>query len=156
MEKSRPHENINTHSNPYHLIPCNTILITKGMKMEKKLKKSDPKLYYVENREMICGANPDMTGDRTGLGGNCTGLWGNCSELSGDCSGLRGDCSRLRGDCTGLSGDCSELWGDCSGLRGDCSGLGGDCSGLLGNIDSCGLTDEDRRTGVYIKTLIED
>ena len=85
-----------------------------------------------------------------------SGLSGECSDLRGDCSGLRGDCSGLRGDCSDLRGECSDLRGDCSGLWGDCSGLSGDCSGLWGNLDACEITDDERKTGVKIKDLIEE
>ena len=32
--------------------------------------------------------------------------------------------------------------------------LRGDCSGLSGNLDEAGLTDEDRKIGVDIRSLI--
>ena len=54
-------------------------------------------LFWVDDNGRRNGANPNMTGD---------------------CTGLRGDCTDLRGDCTGLRGDCTGLWGDCTGLRG--------------------------------------
>ena len=41
-----------------------------------------------------------------------------------------------------LTGQHPDLWGDCSGLR--------------GNLDSCGLTDEDRVLGVDIRVLVTD
>ena len=43
-----------------------------------------------------------------------------------------------------------------SGLSGNCSGLSGDCSGLWGNLDACEITDDERKTGVKIKDLIEE
>jgi len=69
---------------------------------------------------------------------------------------LRGNCSGLRGNCSGLSGDCSYLWGYCSDLRGNCSDLRGDCSGLRGNLDECDITEEDRKRGVNIQSLIKE
>lgn len=41
----------------------------------------------------------------------------------------------------------ADLWGDCSDLRGD-------CSDLWGNLDTCGLTPEQRAAGVDIQTLV--
>ena len=76
--------------------------------------------------------------------------------MTGNYIGLRGDCSGLRGVCTGLRGDCSGLRGDCSGLRGTCSGIRGECTDLWGNLDDCGLTEEDRRNGVDLRFLIKE
>ena len=39
-------------------------------------------------------------------------------------------------------------------LYGDRSGLRGDCSGLRGDLDLCELTEEDRKNGVDIFSLI--
>ena len=55
---------------------------------------------------------------------------------------------------SGLRGYCSDLRGNCSGLRGDCSGLRGNCSGLQGDLDTCGLTEDDRANGVDITKLV--
>lgn len=41
-------------------------------------------LYHYDDNRIIEGANPDMSGDCSGLTGNCSGIWGNCSKLSGD------------------------------------------------------------------------
>ena len=96
------------------------------------------------------------------------------AELAGEISaGLRGEIHPgLRGDLSGLRGDLSGLWGDLSGLRGeihpglrgDLSGLRGDLSGLrgeipadlVGNIDECEISDEERKAGIVVSTLIAD
>ena len=75
-------------------------------------------------------------------------------QILGPNPNLIGDCSNLRGNCTGLSGDCTDIRGNCTYLSGDCTGLRGDCSGLSGNLDEAGLTDEDRKIGVDIRSLI--
>jgi len=85
---------------------------------QKKLKRIKNELfYYNKNGERIPGANPNMTGDVSGLWGDCSGLWG----LWGDCSGLSGDVSGLTGDVSGLTGCCTGLTGCCTGLTGVCS-----------------------------------
>ena len=40
------------------------------------------------------------------------------------------------------------------GLHGDCSGIWGDCTGLHGDLDECEITDNDRKTGIKIESLI--
>ena len=69
------------------------------------------------------------------------------NKILGPHPSLTGDCSRLRGDC-------SELIGNCSELSGYCSGLSGYCSGLCGDLDNCEITEEDRKAGVDIQSLI--
>jgi hypothetical protein len=61
---------------------------------------------------------------------------------------IEGKNPSMRGYCTGLSGDCT-------GLRGYCTGLSGDCTGLSGDIDSCELTEEERKKGIDIQNLRE-
>lgn len=68
------------------------------------------------------------------------------SNLWGNYSGLRGNCSGLRGECT--------LWGECSSVLGDCTGVWGNCTGIRGDLDDCGITDDERMNGVYIEDLI--
>ena len=53
-----------------------------------------------------------------------------------------------------MSDNCSGLWGDCSKLSGNCSGLSGDCSGLSGDFETCEITEEERKTGVDIQSLV--
>ncbi|MFW6246881.1 MAG: hypothetical protein ACOC22_01755, partial [bacterium] len=62
----------------------------------------------------------------------------------------------LYGDCTGLRSDCLYLSGDCTGLYGNCTGLRGNCSDLRGDIDSCEISEEERKKGIDIKDLIEE
>jgi hypothetical protein len=66
------------------------------------------------------------------------------------------DGERIIGIPPGLRGDISDLRGDISGLRGNISGLRGDISGLTGDLDEAEITDEERRAGVDIASLIED
>jgi len=40
-------------------------------------------------------------------------------------------------------------------ITGDCSGLTGDCTGLTGDLDGCGVTEDQRNSGVDIRTLVE-
>ena len=40
-------------------------------------------------------------------------------------------------------------------LSGNISGINGDVTGITGNLDECGLTDEDRAKGVNIQDLIQ-
>jgi len=41
-------------------------------------------------------------------------------------------------------------------LTGDHSELFGDCSYIVGNLDECEISDEDRKNGVDIRTLIDE
>ena len=75
-------------------------------------------------------------------------LWGDVSSLKGDVSSLWGDVSGLKGEVSGLRGNVV------SGLRGDVSGLRGEVSGLRGNVDTCEITDEERKIGVDILQLV--
>ena len=70
------------------------------------------------------------------------------------CPDLYGDVRGLRGDVSGLLGDVSGLYGKVSGLRGNVSGLRGKCTNIEGNIDECGLTDEEREKNVDINDLV--
>lgn len=96
--------------------------------MKKMLKREKNRLFYYENGIRIEGMSCELCGDSSWLRGNCSDLWGNCSDL----------------------------WGDCTGLSGDCSGLSGNCTGLRGNIDNCGITPEERKSGVNIVLLVEE
>jgi len=102
--------------------------------MKKLLKKSLKKLTGMHSK--ITGTpSPDLRGHIN-------------PDLRGDVSGLSGDISYLSGNISGLSGDISGLSGDVSGLRGNCTNFEGD-------IDECGLTDEEREKGVDINDLTE-
>lgn len=63
--------------------------------------------------------------------------------------------AEIEGKNPNMSGDCSGLWGDCSELCGDCSGLRGDCSELRGDLGDCDISDDERKSGIYITDLIE-
>ena len=82
------------------------------------------------------------------------------AELAGEISaGLWGEIHPgLRGDLSGLRGEIHPgLWGDLSGLRGDLSGLRGEIpADLVGNIDECEISDEERKAGIVVSTLIAD
>lgn len=83
------------------------------------------------------------------LYGDSTEIYGTASSLlKGNCSGLLGNITELRGDITGLKGDCS-------GLTGDCTGIWGDCTGISGNIYACEITDEEKKNGINIETLVK-
>ena len=64
--------------------------------------------------------------------------------------------SRLFGDSTALHGNCTAIFGNCSGLYGDCTGIFGNCSGIYGNFDNCFLTEDERKSKINIKDLVED
>ena len=70
-------------------------------------------------------------------------------RIAGAPSGLKGYVSGLEGDVTGLKGYVS-------GLEGDVTGLKGDVTGLKGDVDECGLSDEERESGVDVSTLISE
>jgi hypothetical protein len=40
-------------------------------------------------------------------------------------------------------------------LISNCSGLSGDCTGLYGDIDSCDISEEERKKGINILDLVE-
>jgi len=60
----------------------------------------------------------------------------------------------LRSDYLGISGNCSGIRGNFSGLSGDCSGIRGNCSGFSGDLDSCEITEEERKQGINIIDLL--
>ena len=64
--------------------------------------------------------------------------------------------SRLFGDSTALYGDCTGIYGNCSGVYGDYTGILGNCSGIFGNFDNCFLTEDERKSKINIKDLVED
>jgi len=41
-------------------------------------------------------------------------------------------------------------------LRGNVTGLSGNTTGLSGNLDDCEISDEDRKNGVNIRSLVEE
>jgi hypothetical protein len=41
-------------------------------------------------------------------------------------------------------------------VSGDLSGVSGDLSGVSGDLDECEITEEDRKVGVDINSLIEE
>jgi hypothetical protein len=53
-----------------------------------------------------------------------------------------------------MSGDCTGLSGCCTGLFGDCTGIFGCCTGFVGDLDTAGLTPEERKAGVDINDLV--
>ena len=67
---------------------------------------------------------------------------------------MSGNCSHLIGNCSNLRGNCSCLGGNCSNLSGDCSGLSGDCSNLSGDLDACDISEEERKNGIDIGSLV--
>jgi hypothetical protein len=105
--------------------------------MKKALKKiSATTCYHFVDGKKFDGAPSYLSGDVTGLYGDVSG------DLSGNVTGLYGDVS---GD---LSGNVSGLYGNVSG------GLRGNVSGLRGNVDDCGITDDERKSGVSVSNLI--
>ena len=104
--------------------------------MKQALTRTALKLYHFVNDECVLG-----------LHANLSGVVG--SDLYGDVTGLRGDVTGLYGVFgPSLRGDVSP------DLRGDVSGLRGDVSGLRGNIDDCDLSDNDRKAGVDVASLV--
>ena len=51
--------------------------------------------------------------------------------------------------------DGQKIAGCPTGLRGDVTGLWGDVSGLWGDVDYCEITDDDRKAGISVSTLIK-
>jgi hypothetical protein len=68
-------------------------------------------------------------------------------RVDGAPTGLRGNVSYLRGNVSGLRGNVT-------GLSGDVSDLSGNVSDLSGNVDDCGITDDERESGVNVSDLI--
>jgi len=95
--------------------------------MIAKLYDTLPDLYYVD------GFGNIQSGSHEGLSGTIN---------------IEGDCSYVCGVCR------SDLRGDISGLQGDLTGIYGNPTGLIGNLDTCGITQEDRESGVDISTLV--
>jgi len=42
-----------------------------------------------------------------------------------------------------------------SGITGDLTGIRGDLTGITGNLDTCEITDEERKKGINITELIK-
>ena len=63
---------------------------------------------------------------------------------------------KLTGNLSDVRGDLSGVTGDLNGVRGDLTGVRGNLTGVRGNLDECGITDEQRKTGIDINTLIEE
>jgi len=49
-----------------------------------------------------------------------------------------------------------NIKGDKSGIYGNAFGVHGDATGITGNLDDCGITDEDRKVGVNINNYVEE
>lgn len=92
------------------------------------------KLYYRdENGVAIAGPNPHLMLNNTKFSGECSGLIGNAYGCYGWIDTVTGDVTGIRGDLTGICGSLTDLEGD---------------------LDSCGLTLEQRTNSVDINLLI--
>ena len=60
----------------------------------------------------------------------------------------------ISGDVSGIYGDVSDIRGNVSSIRGYVSGIRGDASDILGNLDGCGITANDRGSGIDINDLV--
>ena len=67
---------------------------------------------------------------------------------------VKGPNQEMVGDNPKLYGDCTELKGDYTTLEGDCTGVWGDCTGVTGNLDTCSITNKERKEGVSLVLLI--
>ncbi|MEK6832756.1 MAG: hypothetical protein AABY32_01800 [Nanoarchaeota archaeon] len=61
----------------------------------------------------------------------------------------------IMGDCSNIYGIIGSLYGDVSCLNGDVTGICGDGSHYFGDLDSCGISIEEREMGVDIGELVE-
>jgi len=55
----------------------------------------------------------------------------------------------------GITGMHSGITGDLTGITGDLTGITGDLTGITGNLDTCEITDEERKKGINITELIK-
>ena len=62
----------------------------------------------------------------------------------------------IDGDISNIYGNVSGIRGNVSGIRGNVSGIYGDVSGIRGDVSSCDITEEDRRLGIDIQSLINE
>ena len=71
---------------------------------------------------------------------------------------IQGKHDQLRGNVSGLTGNVSGLRGDVNvnGITGDVNGIRGDCTDIDGDLDYCKLTEEERKSGVDINTLVKE
>ena len=60
------------------------------------------------------------------------------------------------GDFKNIIGDVSGIYGDVSNICGYVSDIKGYVNGIKGNIDDCGISEEERMTGVNIEDLIQE
>ena len=131
-------------------------------KMIRNLKREVADIYYIKDGQKILINRQDKNTYPDGISGVISSrLYGVISSgLTGVISsGLSGVISsRLYGDISELSGIISiGLYGVISSeLSGDISGGYGDVSNLSGNIDSCEITDEERKAGININDLIRE
>ena len=109
--------------------------------------------------EGVVGCLKNVYGLFTFVRGNFTDLVGDVSPLAGKVSRLSGGPIRITGKVNRIYGDISGhvgkgFYGDVSHLSGCCTGVYGQATGKFGDLDSCGITDEDRAAGVDIEDLV--
>ena len=68
---------------------------------------------------------------------------------------MKQDCLYHYVEGTRVEGPNSRMLGDTSGLCGNCTGVFGECTNITGNLDTCDITEEDRKDGVFITDLVQ-
>jgi len=117
--------------------------------MTPQLIRSIQRPHYWLDGHRIEGAPPDVCGD-------LSWVYGDLTYVCGDLTHVRGDLTYVRGDLTGVCGDLTHVRGDLTHVCGDLTGVRGGFTGLVGNVDSCGLSENDRERGVQVEDLIAE
>src|SRR3990167_764010 len=97
--------------------------------MKKALKRNPKSYWYWKDGKKIFDKPNSIVGEIPAC-------------VSGDLSSVRGEIPAC------VSGDLSGVWGEIP------ADVRGNLSGVSGNLDDCGLTDEEREAGVKIEDLI--
>ena len=57
---------------------------------------------------------------------------------------------------SGITGNLNGITGDLSGITGNLTGITGNLTGITGNLDTCDITDEERKKGINITELLKN
>ena len=117
--------------------------------MKKTLTRIVRELYYYQDNLKIIIDPKDVTTIPNFISGNM-------SDINGDVSDIRGNMDNIRGNVSNIRGDVSNIRGNVSDISGNVSNISGNMSDINGDIDSCDITEEERKKCVNIDELVLD
>lgn len=62
---------------------------------------------------------------------------------------------RINGAPAGVTGDLTGVQGNLTGVIGDLTGVTGNLTRVYGDFDDCGITDEERKSGIDVNDLLD-